>query len=75
VDHSEIIASAIEGVTSPIRLRRIAATGRLKSAKGEGDKADACDAACAMDHKISGAPKPIVEFLYICIIEARSGCV
>jgi len=37
-------------------------------------KVDACDAACSMDHKISGPPKPIVEFLYICIIEARSGC-
>jgi hypothetical protein len=37
-------------------------------------KADACDAACAMDHKISGPSKPIVEFLYNRIIEARSGC-
>jgi hypothetical protein len=36
-------------------------------------KVDARDAACPMDHKISGLPKPIVEFLYICIIEARSG--
>jgi hypothetical protein len=45
------------------------------SERGEGDlKADACDAACAADHIISGASKPIVEFLYICIIEARSGC-
>jgi hypothetical protein len=45
------------------------------SEQGEGDmKADACDAACAMEHKISGPPEPIVEFLYICIIEARRGC-
>ncbi len=37
-------------------------------------KVDACDAACSIDHRISGSPRPIVEFLYICIIEARSGC-
>jgi hypothetical protein len=37
-------------------------------------KVDACDAACSMEHKVSGPPKPIVEFLYICITEARSGC-
>jgi len=36
-------------------------------------KVDACDAACSMDRKISGPPKPIVEFLYICIIEAHNG--
>ncbi len=42
---------------------------------GKGDmKVDACDAACFMDHKISGPRKPIVELLYNCIIEARSGC-
>jgi hypothetical protein len=35
---------------------------------------NACDAACSIDHRISGAPRPIVEFLYIGIIEARSGC-
>ena len=37
-------------------------------------KADAGDAACAIDHKVSDPPKPIVELLYIRIIEARSGC-
>jgi hypothetical protein len=37
-------------------------------------KADACDAACAMDHKFPVLPKSIAEFLYICIIEARGGC-
>ncbi len=31
-------------------------------------------AACSMDHRISGPPKPIVEFLYNCIIEALTGC-
>jgi hypothetical protein len=45
------------------------------SEQGEGEmKAGACDAACAMDHKTSRPSKPIVEFLYIRIIEARSGC-
>jgi CheY-like chemotaxis protein len=34
---------------------------------------DAGGAACSMDYKISGPPRPIVELLYICIIEARSG--
>jgi hypothetical protein len=29
---------------------------------------------CSMDHKISNLPKPIVEFVYVRIIEARSGC-
>jgi hypothetical protein len=29
MEHSEIIAWAIEGMTSPIRLRRIAAIGEL----------------------------------------------
>jgi hypothetical protein len=37
-------------------------------------KVDACDAACSMEHKISGPPEPIAEFLYTCIIEALSGC-
>jgi hypothetical protein len=37
-------------------------------------KVDAGDGACSMDHKIFWPPKPIVEFLYICIIEARSRC-
>jgi hypothetical protein len=37
-------------------------------------KVDACDAACWMGHKISGRPKPIVEFLYNRIIEARGSC-
>jgi hypothetical protein len=37
-------------------------------------KVDAGDAACSMDCKISGPAKPIVEFLYICIIEAYGGC-
>ncbi len=37
-------------------------------------KIDACDAARSMDHKISGPLKPIYEYLYICIIEARTGC-
>jgi CheY-like chemotaxis protein len=36
-------------------------------------KVDAGDAACSMEHKISGPPKPIVERLYVRIIEARSG--
>jgi hypothetical protein len=53
----------------------IQAGGVFVSEQGEGDmRADACDAACAMEHKISGPPEPIVEFLYICIIEARRGC-
>ena len=48
--------------------------GLFLANSGEGDmKVDACDAACSMGHKIFGPPKPIVEFLYICIIEARSG--
>jgi hypothetical protein len=37
-------------------------------------KVDAGDAACSMGHKIFGPPKPVVAFLYIRIIEARSGC-
>ena len=47
---------------------------RAKEADQGDMKVDACDAACSTDHKISGPPKPTVEFLYIRIIEARSGC-
>jgi hypothetical protein len=36
-------------------------------------KVDASDAACSMCTNF-GPPKPIVEFLYNRIIEARSGC-
>jgi CheY-like chemotaxis protein len=36
-------------------------------------KVRACDVACSADYKISGPPRPIVELLYIRIIEARSG--
>jgi hypothetical protein len=49
--------------------------GLFVSQQDQGDmKVDACDAACSMDHRIFGPPKPIVAFLYNCIIEARSGC-
>jgi hypothetical protein len=61
----------------PLPLQRVQAGGALSSVRGrdQGDmKVDACDAACAMDHKISGFSKSIVEFLYTCIIEARSSC-
>ncbi len=60
---------------SPCPSSAVQAGGALVSYGGKGDmKVDACDAACFMDHKISGPRKPIVELLYNCIIEARSGC-
>jgi hypothetical protein len=49
--------------------------GSFELTGGQGDmKVDTCSEACSIDHKIPGPAKPIVEFLYIRIIEARSGC-
>jgi hypothetical protein len=60
----------------PLPLQRSKLEGLFRAQEGDqGDmKVDARDAACSMDHKISGPPKSIARFLYICIIEARSGC-